>query len=120
MTKDEHYTKAKELIEKQPDKGRSYIRGSLAVKKDGELSEKLRALLNGKGHGKKAKTKEPRKKESTGAKTKGRTRGDVADTRGHGGKTKTKTTRSVAKKTAKGAKSRRSTSRNPTDDVPVR
>ena len=47
MTKDEHYNKAKELMQKNPDKGKSYIRGSLTVKSTGPLSDKLRDLLHG-------------------------------------------------------------------------
>jgi len=63
MTKNEHFEKAKELIEKNFDKGKSYIRGSLSVKDDGPLSEKLKGLLN--GNIKKTKKKATRKKKRT-------------------------------------------------------
>lgn len=47
MTKEEHYKKAQKLMKGQPDKGRSYIRGSLTVKSSGPLSNRLRELLHG-------------------------------------------------------------------------
>lgn len=70
MTKEEHYKKAKELIEKQPEKGKSYIRGSLTVKPTGPLSDKLRELLHGNVEASQKKT--ARKKKRTGTKTKSR------------------------------------------------
>ena len=75
MTKDEIYKKAVEMIKKQPDKGRSYIRGCLTVKSDGELSNKLRDLLNVSI--KKSKAEEKREEKSTGTKAKSRTRSNV-------------------------------------------
>lgn len=79
-------------MQKRPDQGRAYIRGSLTVKGDGPLSDKLRALLH-----EQTKTTPPeRKTEGSSKKATSRSRKNVAGTK----RQSTKTTSTSKKKSS--------------------
>jgi len=46
MNKENLLSKASDLLKSNYDKGRSYIKGALQVKKEGKLSDDLRKLLS--------------------------------------------------------------------------